>query len=647
MAQINFRSLISTENGIGATTGKETAQFFNNNFKITKENLEAIWALLEDMVSSSNIEGIRIRPVQDPDNPDNILYNLFEYNLDGDFESGEWLPLQVLFENLVGDAMQNPQLRQIIESLTPLSRFTPVEMQVGLNTSAISQNTTDIKALQISETRQDTDIKALQTTTKIHEESLRTKANQVLEMFDIVAKGSGYKVGTSIMDQASNYVLSIDSVDTNGGVLSVSLSSDSQANAYYINIINGGESYEIGDVIECPGDPYNALVTSIDANGAAIKAELTNLPPSTFLGKNGSARAIAGTGALVSVTSYPTIYLQVVSEGGKNRIQYYINNDLTQPYDFVAYPDFVNIQKIVSPETDVYYDITYTADCTFAQNYQIGDTFSIDGTTYTGQIVDVSTDPYQITATFPATSDIDLAGDYTTTATTGTGTGLHIVVKSTFHPQTTTNPEFNDYMSNHDLFIQDLINKAVDAAVYDLTSKINKKVDQVDFDTHLENFANPHNVTAEQLGLGNVDNTRDMDKPVSSAVQSELNDIRANFANIKKIQIISTKYYNYLKGANELDSNILYSVGNYNTTFVIDTHLDESGITAPYSSGERYMINGTNFELKILDASTTPMTYTENISDFTEFDMSGTYSLSPIGDSAGKGLVLVVESTEW
>ena len=101
-------------------------------------------------------------------------------------------------------------------------------------------------------------------------------------------------------------------------------------------------------------------------------------------------------------------------------------------------------------------------------------------------------------------------------------------------------------MSNHDLFIQDLINAAVDAAVYDLTSKINKKVDQIDFDTHLENFANPHNVTAEQLGLGDVDNTRDVDKPISKAVQAELNDIRSNFANIKKFQVISTKYYNHL-----------------------------------------------------------------------------------------------------
>ena len=35
--------------------------------------------------------------------------------------------------------------------------------------------------------------------------------------------------------------------------------------------------------------------------------------------------------------------------------------------------------------------------------------------------------------------------------------------------------------------------------------------------SHITNKTNPHNVTAAQLGLGNVDNTSDMDKPVSTA----------------------------------------------------------------------------------------------------------------------------------
>lgn len=46
---------------------------------------------------------------------------------------------------------------------------------------------------------------------------------------------------------------------------------------------------------------------------------------------------------------------------------------------------------------------------------------------------------------------------------------------------------------------------------------------QTDLSTHISDNGNPHNVTASQVGLGNVDNTSDADKPVSIAQQTELN----------------------------------------------------------------------------------------------------------------------------
>ena len=42
-------------------------------------------------------------------------------------------------------------------------------------------------------------------------------------------------------------------------------------------------------------------------------------------------------------------------------------------------------------------------------------------------------------------------------------------------------------------------------------------------DTHIVNKANPHEVTKFQVGLGNVDNTSDLNKPISTATQTELN----------------------------------------------------------------------------------------------------------------------------
>lgn len=39
---------------------------------------------------------------------------------------------------------------------------------------------------------------------------------------------------------------------------------------------------------------------------------------------------------------------------------------------------------------------------------------------------------------------------------------------------------------------------------------------------HVNDNGNPHNVTKDQVGLGNVDNTSDVDKPISNAVQAAL-----------------------------------------------------------------------------------------------------------------------------
>lgn len=41
---------------------------------------------------------------------------------------------------------------------------------------------------------------------------------------------------------------------------------------------------------------------------------------------------------------------------------------------------------------------------------------------------------------------------------------------------------------------------------------------------HLTNYSNPHSVTKSQVGLGNADNTSDLDKPISTATQNALNN---------------------------------------------------------------------------------------------------------------------------
>lgn len=58
------------------------------------------------------------------------------------------------------------------------------------------------------------------------------------------------------------------------------------------------------------------------------------------------------------------------------------------------------------------------------------------------------------------------------------------------------------------------VSNAVQAALDEVQSCI---------DTHKADKNNPHGVTKAQIGLGNVDNTADADKPISGAVQTALN----------------------------------------------------------------------------------------------------------------------------
>lgn len=57
----------------------------------------------------------------------------------------------------------------------------------------------------------------------------------------------------------------------------------------------------------------------------------------------------------------------------------------------------------------------------------------------------------------------------------------------------------------------------------DMITQANEYTD-TSLNTHTSNTSNPHSVTKAQVGLGNVDNTSDVNKPVSTATQTALNN---------------------------------------------------------------------------------------------------------------------------
>lgn len=64
--------------------------------------------------------------------------------------------------------------------------------------------------------------------------------------------------------------------------------------------------------------------------------------------------------------------------------------------------------------------------------------------------------------------------------------------------------------------VQDMVD-AVDEALTDEISDVDDKIV-----AHINDFENPHRVTKEQIGLSNVNNTSDENKPISNATQREL-----------------------------------------------------------------------------------------------------------------------------
>lgn len=70
------------------------------------------------------------------------------------------------------------------------------------------------------------------------------------------------------------------------------------------------------------------------------------------------------------------------------------------------------------------------------------------------------------------------------------------------------------------------INNALTAEVTRATNR--ESIIEEDLNAHSTSTTNPHNVTKSQVGLGNCDNTSDINKPVSKATQEELNTITNN-----------------------------------------------------------------------------------------------------------------------
>ena len=121
---------------------------------------------------------------------------------------------------------------------------------------------------------------------------------------------------------------------------------------------------------------------------------------------------------------------------------------------------------------------------------------------------------------------------------------------------------------------------------------------------HINNTQNPHNVTKAQIGLSNVDNTSDIDKPISTAVQSALDlmlpkseaptkvsDLKNDAAYIKNNDVHGTVQIPYIYNVQRIysveDKDHLY--GNPDGQTHIDLSSDSVSIDRQYPNTTTYI----------------------------------------------------------
>lgn len=105
-----------------------------------------------------------------------------------------------------------------------------------------------------------------------------------------------------------------------------------------------------------------------------------------------------------------------------------------------------------------------------------------------------------------------------------------------------------------------------------ITSSINNIITNID--DHISNISNPHEVTKEQIGLNNIDNTSDLNKPISILTQNAL-DLKANISSIPQNTSELTNNSKFISGtfisitliaSNWVDNTITLSVSEITNT---------------------------------------------------------------------------------
>ena len=145
-------------------------------------------------------------------------------------------------------------------------------------------------------------------------------------------------------------------------------------------------------------------------------------------------------------------------------------------------------------------------------------------------------------------------------------------------------------------------------------TSVDNKVNSVrqELDAHIEDLLNPHQVTKGQIGLGNVDNTADLDKPVSNSTQAAIISAVAPKADKTYVDNQLTLKANKADVYTKQESSDLVNNSISTALTPVNTSLDlaKRGVanrydpSLVYNSGERVVLANGDIVKSTIDGNT-------------------------------------------
>jgi len=124
------------------------------------------------------------------------------------------------------------------------------------------------------------------------------------------------------------------------------------------------------------------------------------------------------------------------------------------------------------------------------------------------------------------------------------------------------------------------LSTAIQTSLSKADTALQEHQDISELTAHLADESNPHKVTKAQVGLGNCNNTSDLNKPISTATQTALNN-KANKSEWNRQTLAGTS-----------DAHISLNDVTTNGVYRINTYVDNKPVSSDY--GQMLVVNGGN-----------------------------------------------------